>query len=86
MVELYPNYPNPFNPTTQIQYSIPESGFVELAIFNSLGQKVAILEQGMKQKGRYTQTFNAQRLPSGVYYAHVLFNGYQRVTKMLLIK
>ena len=86
MVELYPNYPNPFNPTTQIQYSIPESGFVELAIFNSLGQKVAILEQGMKQKGRYTQTFNAQRLPSGVYYAHVLFNGYQYVTKMLLIK
>ncbi len=85
-VELYPNYPNPFNPTTQIQYSIPESGFVELVIFNSLGQKVAILEQGMKQKGRYTQTFNAQKLPSGVYYTHVLFNGYQRVTKMLLIK
>ena len=86
MVELYPNYPNPFNPTTQIQYSIPESGVVELVIFNSLGQKVAILEQGIKQKGRYTQTFNAQSLPSGVYYAHVLFNGYQRVTKMLLIK
>ena len=85
-VELYPNYPNPFNPTTQIQYSIPESGFVELVIFNSLGQKVAILEQGMKQKGRYTQTFNAQTLPSGVYYTHELFNGYQRVTKMLLIK
>ena len=85
-VELYPNYPNPFNPTTQIQYSIPERGFVELVIFNSLGQKVAILEQGMKQKGRYTQTFNAQTLPSGVYYTHVLFNGYQRVTKMLLIK
>lgn len=86
LVELYPNYPNPFNPTTQIQYSIPESGFVELVIFNSLGQKVAILEQGIKQRGRYTQTFNAQHLPSGVYYAHVLFNGYQRVTKMLLIK
>jgi hypothetical protein len=86
MVELYPNYPNPFNPTTQIQYSIPESGVVELVIYNSLGQKVAILEQGIKQKGRYTQTFNAQSLPSGVYYAHVLFNGYQRVTKMLLIK
>ena len=86
MVELYPNYPNPFNPTTQIQYSIPERGVVELVIYNSLGQKVAILEQGIKQKGRYTQTFNAQSLPSGVYYAHVLFNGYQRVTKMLLIK
>ena len=85
-VELYPNYPNPFNPTTQIQYSIPKSGYVELLVFNSLGQKVATLEKSVKQRGRYTQTFNAQNLPSGVYYAHVLFNGYQRVTKMLLIK
>ena len=85
-VALYPNYPNPFNPTTQLQYSIPKSGYVELLVFNSLGQKVATLENSVKQKGRHTKTFNAQNLPSGVYYANVLFNGYQRVTKLLLIK
>lgn len=84
--ELYPNYPNPFNPTTQLKYSIPEAGLVELLIFNSLGQKVASLEKTLKQRGYHSQTFNAQSLPSGVYYAHVIFNGYQRVTKMLLIK
>ena len=84
--ELYPNYPNPFNPTTQLKYSIPEAGLVEILIFNSLGQKVASLEKSIKQRGHHIQTFNAQNLPSGVYYAHVLFNGYQRVTKMLLIK
>ena len=85
-VELYPNYPNPFNPTTQLKYSIQEAGLVEILIFNSLGQKVASLEKSIKQRGYHIQTFNAQNLPSGVYYAHVLFNGYQRVTKMLLIK
>ncbi len=84
--ELYPNYPNPFNPTTQLKYFIPEAGLVEILVFNSLGQKVAILEKSIKQRGRHTVTFDAQNLPSGMYYAHVLFNGYQRVTKMLLIK
>ena len=50
-VELYPNYPNPFNPTTQLKYSIPEAGLVEILIFNSLGQKVASLEKKYKTEG-----------------------------------
>jgi hypothetical protein len=84
------NYPNPFNPTTQIEYSIPEDGNVSLKVFNSLGQEVADLVNGMVKVGTHRVSFNAEstgvELSSGVYYYRLELNGNVLVKKMLLMK
>jgi hypothetical protein len=64
---LSQNYPNPFNPTTQIKYSIPQSGYITLKVFNLLGQEVTTLFEGYQQRGNYTITFNGSGIASGVY-------------------
>jgi hypothetical protein len=61
------NYPNPFNPITHIEYSIPVSGQVSLKVFNSLGQEVATLYDGIQEAGKYVATFNSSELTSGSY-------------------
>ena len=83
---LSQNYPNPFNPTTQLSYSVLKSGFVSLKVYNLLGQHVATLFEGVRQTGQYQATFNANNLPSGVYFAR-LQNGMNSLTKkMMLLK
>ena len=64
---LEQNYPNPFNPSTTIKYSIPEDGFVKLAIYNMLGEEVATIVNTTQKAGRYEVNFNASGLASGVY-------------------
>jgi Tol biopolymer transport system component len=61
-------YPNPFNPQTTICYYVPKAGSIELAIFNSKGQKVAILVNEKLDKGSYSTDFNASELSSGIYF------------------
>jgi hypothetical protein len=63
------NYPNPFNPTTTIEYQIPQNGLVTLKVFDLLGHEVATLVDGMKGVGCYTVTFDASHLASGMYFA-----------------
>ncbi len=65
---LQQNYPNPFNPTTTISFSVDRQMFVRLSIFNSLGEEVAVLIEQMFDAGRYTITWNAANLPTGVYW------------------
>jgi len=83
---LSQNYPNPFNPSTNIQYSIPKSGFVTLKIYNLLGQEVATLIEGNQTAGTYIATFDASRVSSGVYFYRLTSGGFAEVRKMLLLK
>jgi len=62
------NFPNPFNPTTNIKYQIPEISFVTLKIYDVLGNEIANLVSEEKRIGNYEIEFNASKLPSGVYF------------------
>ena len=85
-MELSQNYPNPFNPTTMIKYSISRSGFVSLNVYNALGQKVANLVNSEQNQGNYEVQFNANNLPSGIYFYTITANNFSSTKKMLLIK
>jgi photosystem II stability/assembly factor-like uncharacterized protein len=66
--ELSRNYPNPFNPSTTINYSLPEAGFVTIKIYDLLGQEITTLVNEERQGGSYSVQFNAKDLPSGIYF------------------
>lgn len=88
---LSQNYPNPFNPSTTIGFSIPTNGFVNLKVFNTLGQEVQSLVSSQLSAGTYNAEFNGSRLTSGVYYYRLDYvnnNGKQfsDVKKLMLIK
>ena len=83
---LEQNFPNPFNPQTTIRFHLPEAARVSLTIYNSLGQKVAILVDGDQPAGLYALKFEAGQLCSGLYYCHFQANGYSQIRKMLLMK
>lgn len=83
---LSQNHPNPFNPNTLISYSLPKSGFVELKVFNLLGQEVATLVNEQKAVGTYEVNFNASTLPSGVYIYKIQAGEFVQTKKMILLK
>lgn len=84
--QLAQNYPNPFNPSTQIEYQIPEAGLVTLEIFDVLGRKVQTLVNERKEVGRYSVTFNARSLATGVYVCQLTAGNFTSSKKMYLIK
>lgn len=80
------NYPNPFNPTTIIEYSIPEASFVILDIYNSLGEKVSNLVSQFQSAGNYKINFSGKELSSGIYF-YKLSTGFKKIIKkMILLK
>jgi hypothetical protein len=84
---LFQNYPNPFNPTTVIKYRLAVSGFVRLTVYNGVGQVVATLENGvMKEPGSYAVRFNAENLPSGVYFYRLQAGSFTETKKMVLLR
>ncbi len=83
---LAQNYPNPFNPATTIVFAIPQTGFVNLAVFNLLGEKVAELVNEIKESGNHTVKFDAGNLSSGTYIYTLRVNGNVISKKMTLIK
>lgn len=85
--EIYQNYPNPFNSSTAIVYEIPNDGFVKINVYNSLGQIVASLVNSVQSAGKHIASFNAENLPSGVYYYQLEFDNLKTpMKKMVLIK
>jgi len=72
--ELANNYPNPFNPTTNIQFAVPRQGNISLAVYNVLGQHVRTLANGVYSTGHYMVTWDGkdeagQTVASGIYFA-----------------
>ena len=84
--ELSQNYPNPFNPTTQINYSVPQSSFITLKVYNVLGQEVATLFSGVQTAGKHIATFDASKYSSGVYFYRLQSGNFISVKKMMLLK
>lgn len=83
---LYKNYPNPFNPSTNIFFSIPEEADVTIKVYNNVGEQVAVLIEQRLAEGTYNLVFNAQNLPSGVYYYRMTANSFVKTNKMVLLK
>jgi hypothetical protein len=84
--QLHDNYPNPFNPSTMISYSVPVSGLVVLRIYNAVGKEICTLVNENKSAGSYSVTFSADNLPSGVYFYTIRAGAYSATKKMLLLK
>jgi hypothetical protein len=83
---LSQNYPNPFNPTTNIKFSVPNTGLVKLVVFDVLGREVATLVNDVKSAGNYTADFDASHLASGVYFYRLEAENFVQTKKMLLVK
>ncbi len=83
---LSQNYPNPFNPTTRIDYRLPKASNVTLAIYNSLGQKIATLVEGPRAAGEYSVTWNASNLANGLYFYRLETSSTSIIKKMMLMK
>jgi acetyl esterase/lipase len=87
--ELLQNYPNPFNPSTKIKFSIPvgtRHGVSVLRIYDLLGREVAMLVNEYLQPGRYEVNFNAEGLPSGVYFYRLQTAEFTQTKRMVLVR
>jgi hypothetical protein len=83
---LEQNYPNPFNPVTQINYQVKADGFVELKVYDILGNEITALVNEVKSEGYYSVQFDAGNLPSGVYIYSLRVNDFIQNQKMTLTK
>jgi len=83
---LYQNYPNPFNPSTTIKFTISKTEYVNLTVYNLLGQKVKTLVSEEKNRGSYEVMFNALELPSGIYFYRIQAGNFVKTKKMMLVK
>jgi len=80
------NYPNPFNPTTNIEFSIAHSTFVRLDIFDLLGRLISTLVSERMQPGIYTRRWDGSRVTSGVYLCRIQTEDFRSTKKIVLIK
>jgi hypothetical protein len=87
---LYQNFPNPFNPSTNIQYAITSRQFVSLKVYDVLGKEVATLVNEEKSEGQYEVEFNLESSiknpASGIYFYQLRAGDFIQTRKMLLIK
>lgn len=83
---LYQNFPNPFNPSTQIRFDLPKAGLVNLSVYDLTGRKVADIMNGNISAGKHNIDFNASNLSSGVYFYRIETPDFTSIKKMMLIK
>lgn len=83
---VFQNFPNPFNPTTHIRFSIPKASFTKITVYNSIGNEVAKLLNEDIKAGSYEVTFHGSYFASGIYYYRIESGPFSETKKMLLIK
>jgi hypothetical protein len=83
---LYQNYPNPFNSSTTIEFELPVTAFLQLHIYNTLGQLIQSLYSGILGAGLHRVTWEARNHPSGVYFCRLVAGGQSKSVKLVLTK
>jgi len=83
---LEQNFPNPFNPSTTIKYLLPKSAFVTLCIYDILGRTVSTIINEWQTAGTYSVNWNAESMPTGVYFYKLSADGFSETKKMILIR
>ena len=83
---LEPAYPNPFNPTTTIQFSIPQTEFVTVKVYNIVGHEITTLINDKLFTGNYSIKWNGRHQPSGLYFVQIESGSFSKTRKMVLIK
>jgi hypothetical protein len=84
--KLSQNYPNPFNPSTTIRFGLPENGFVELTVYNVLGEKITTIISQELNAGYHSVEFDNSNLGSGIYFYQIISANFADIKKMVLIK
>jgi len=84
--EIHQNFPNPFNPTTNISYALPEPSHVRLDVFNVIGQRIATLLNENREAGVHQVTFDASGLASGIYLYRIQTDTFVETRRMMLVK
>jgi hypothetical protein len=85
-IRLGQNFPNPFNPSTNIRFGIPRAGLVTLRVYDVLGREVSIVESGLFGAGEYERTFIGTELANGVYFYTLSSEGQSETKRMVLLK
>lgn len=83
---LSQNYPNPFNPLTNIEFQIAQDGFVNIALYDLMGQKIKDIVNDFRKAGKYLIQLNASDLSSGVYFYKMNVNNFSQTRKLIVIK
>ncbi|MFC1564583.1 T9SS type A sorting domain-containing protein [candidate division KSB1 bacterium] len=83
---LQQNFPNPFNPVTEIRYQIPKASHVTITVYNVMGQEVAKLVYESKPVGIYTIKWDASGVASGTYFYRIVAGNFTQIRKMIVIK
>lgn len=83
---LYQNYPNPFNPSTTISFQLPKPEFIELKIIDPLGREIETLVSSYLNSGKYSFIWNAENIPTGIYFYKIKAGNFSDTKKMLIIK
>ena len=79
-------YPNPFNPVTNVEYTLSESGSVEIVVFDVMGRHIETLYNGYQSDGGHSITWNAGNKSSGIYYIQIISNNNIKTQKVVLLK
>jgi hypothetical protein len=91
MIKLNQNYPNPFNPKTTIEYTLPQKAFVELKVYNIIGQEIKTLVQKVQVAGAKPVTWdatnnNGMTVPSGIYVYRIVVDGFSKALTIVLLE